>query len=68
MVMAKPIDRIKARGLTLTALAERAGVTTGYVSLLLSGERRNPSAVVIKKLVEASDGALTAADFIEAAQ
>lgn len=42
-----------ARGLSLSALAERAGVSKGYVSQLEAGEQGNPSLETLKKVANA---------------
>jgi transcriptional regulator with XRE-family HTH domain len=46
-------DHIGRRNLSQNAFARRAGVTSGYISLLLRG-RRNPSAKMRQKLLRAT--------------
>jgi transcriptional regulator with XRE-family HTH domain len=56
--------KIKSNGITAKAIAERAGLSPSYVSMLLNGQRSNPSASVVGKIVAASGGALSHEDFI----
>lgn len=64
--MSSLADKIKAKGLRPTDIAEKAGVSQAYVSMLLNGRRSNPSALVMSRIVDASDGALTVDDFLRA--
>lgn len=43
----------KRQHMTLLQLARRIGVTEGYMSMLESGTRKNPSLATLKKLAKA---------------
>ncbi len=43
----------KQQNLTLLQLARRVGVTEAYMSMLESGERKNPTLATLKKLAKA---------------
>ena len=45
--------RREHRGLTRVQLAEKAKVTTAYVSMLEAGKRKNPSLGVLQRLAKA---------------
>lgn len=66
--MSSLANKLKAKGLTASDVAVKANLTHSYVSMLLSGRRSNPSAQVMKKLVDASDGAWTVDDFVQASR
>jgi XRE family transcriptional regulator, master regulator for biofilm formation len=41
------------RGVSQLALAKKANVAQGYISLLEAGEERNPSIAIVKKIAKA---------------
>jgi XRE family transcriptional regulator, master regulator for biofilm formation len=41
------------RGLTQAQVAQKAGVTKNYITMLEGGERKNPSLDIVKKLAKA---------------
>ncbi len=41
------------RGLSQKALAERAGVTDAYITMIEKGKRKNPSLAILKRLARA---------------
>jgi transcriptional regulator with XRE-family HTH domain len=41
------------RGVSQLALAKKANVAQGYISLLEAGEKRNPSIAIVKKIAKA---------------
>ncbi len=43
----------KEKGLTMKALAEKAGISTGYVSHLEKGDRKNPSIKIMEQIATA---------------
>jgi transcriptional regulator with XRE-family HTH domain len=45
-------DAIQLRGVRKSALAEAANVDPGYVSKLLSGERENPSVLILRAIAD----------------
>jgi transcriptional regulator with XRE-family HTH domain len=47
------------RGLTQQQVAERASITQGYLALLESGERENPSLDIVRRLARALKVPLT---------
>jgi transcriptional regulator with XRE-family HTH domain len=47
------------KGLSQKALAEQAGVTDAYITMLESGKRKNPSLDILKKLAKALDVPVT---------
>lgn len=51
------VDRLtKLRGMKVKAVAERAGVKPGYVSRVISKDVKEPSATILRALVEAVSG------------
>ena len=52
----------KAKGLTMPALAEKCGVSKGYLSFLENGEKDNPSINVLYKIAKHLD--ITIGDLI----
>lgn len=62
--MSSLAQKLKAKGLKATDVAEKAGVSQSYLSMLMNGQRSNPSAQTITRLVQASDGALSVEDFM----
>lgn len=62
-------ERLKAlrteRDLTLRELADRSGLSNGYISLLENGKVESPSAAVLSKLAKALDVPLS--DLLRAA-
>ena len=62
--MSSLAHKLKAKGLKATDVAEKAGVSQSYLSMLMNGQRSNPSAQTITRLVQASDGALSVEDFM----
>lgn len=47
------------KGLTQVELAERAGIVQGYLAMIESGERKNPSLDVLKRIAKALGVPLT---------
>ena len=48
------IKRLReAKGLSQKALAEKSGVTDAYVAMIETGERKNPSIPVLRRLAKA---------------
>lgn len=43
----------RERGLSMLALAKRADVSEGYISMLESGVKKNPSLAVLRRLAKA---------------
>src|SRR6266478_3946793 len=44
---------LKVRGISLTELADRAGISKGYLWQLLHGEQPNPSLDILEKIARA---------------
>jgi transcriptional regulator with XRE-family HTH domain len=42
----------EAKGLTQEQIAQKAGVTEAYISMLESGARKNPSLAMLKRLAK----------------
>jgi transcriptional regulator with XRE-family HTH domain len=55
---------IKEAGITGTEFARRIGRSPEFVYLLISGAR-GPSLQTVRRIAEATDGAVTASDFDE---
>ncbi len=53
----------KQQNLTLLQLARRVGITEAYMSMLESGERKNPTLATLKKLAKALK--VTVAELVE---
>ncbi len=54
------IKRLRERkGLSQRALARRVKVTDAYIAMLETGERKNPSLTILKRLAKALDVRLT---------
>ncbi len=52
--LGKMLKRIReTKGMTQAALAEKAGVTREYVTMLESGAKKNPSLDLLKRLAKA---------------
>lgn len=49
----------KRKGLSQRALARRVKVTDAYIAMLETGERKNPSLTILKRLAKALDVRLT---------
>ena len=54
------IKRLRERkGLSQRALARRVKVSDAYIAMLETGERKNPSLTILKRLAKALDVRLT---------
>jgi transcriptional regulator with XRE-family HTH domain len=65
-MMKHPMRRYREeRGITLATLAARSGVAKGTLSKIENG-LRDPSLSLIRRIIDATDGALSADDFLGA--
>ncbi len=53
------------KGLTLKEVADKCGISAGYLCHLEKGSRKNPSIEVMQKIAKALDKTITEVFFIE---